>query len=102
MSRDIDQSRLAPCQPNNRQNVELDEADGRHHEQIHCHDLRRMVVQECATVLVNCSTTGRGRGAEFSASSRHRDLSGEDNRLRSRDGSATVVTDGYVIQSPDL
>jgi hypothetical protein len=43
---DTDPDKLAPSQPDNDQNVELDKADGRNHEQIHGRDVRRMVMQE--------------------------------------------------------
>jgi hypothetical protein len=39
----IDPGKLSPSQPDNDQNVELDKADGRDHEQIHGGDVRRMV-----------------------------------------------------------
>jgi hypothetical protein len=48
-----------------------------------------------------CNTTNCCRSAAFSASSRLVDLSGEINRLRKRDSSATIAADGYVIPSPD-
>ena len=51
MSRDIDPDKLAPSQPNDHQNVELNKADSRHHKQIHRCDLRSMVAQECAPTL---------------------------------------------------
>ena len=50
-SRDIDQGKLAPSQADNHQNIELNEADGWNHEQIHRGDVWRMVAQEGAPVL---------------------------------------------------
>ena len=51
MSRDIDPDKLAPNQPNDHQNIELNEADGRYHEQVYRGDVRRMVAQESAPAL---------------------------------------------------
>src|SRR5215831_10761026 len=47
----IEPDKLSPSQLDNDQNVELDKADGRHHEQIHGRDMRRMIAQERAPAL---------------------------------------------------
>ena len=47
----IDPNKLSPSQPDNDQDVEQVEADGRRHEQIHGGDVRRMVAQEGAPAL---------------------------------------------------
>jgi len=51
VSCDIDPDKLSPSQPDNHQNIELDKADGRNHEQIHRGDVRRMVTQEGTPAL---------------------------------------------------
>jgi hypothetical protein len=51
VSRNIDQNQLAPSQSDNHQNIELNEADGRDHEQIHCRDLRGMIAKKRAPAL---------------------------------------------------
>ncbi len=51
VSRHIDLYELSPSQPNNHQNIEQIEADGRNHEQIHGRDVRHMVAQEGAPAL---------------------------------------------------
>jgi hypothetical protein len=51
MPRDVDPNELTPSQPDDHQNIELNKADGRHHEQIHRGDLRRMIAQERAPGL---------------------------------------------------
>src|SRR5262249_2704898 len=48
----IDPDKLSASQPDNDQNVELDKADGRDHEQIHGRDVRGMVMQEGAPTLI--------------------------------------------------
>jgi hypothetical protein len=47
----IDKGKLSPSQPDNDQNVELDKANGRNHEQIHGRDVRHMIAQERAPAL---------------------------------------------------
>ena len=47
----IDPHKLSPSQPDNDQNVELDKADGRDHEQIHGCNVRHMIAQERAPLL---------------------------------------------------
>jgi hypothetical protein len=51
MGRHIEPDKLSSGQPDNDQNVEQIEADGRNHEQIHGCDVRRMVTQEGAPTL---------------------------------------------------
>jgi hypothetical protein len=47
----IEPDKLAPSQADNDQDVELDKADGRNHEQIHGRDVRRMIAQKRAPAL---------------------------------------------------
>src|SRR5262245_2619433 len=47
----IEPDKLPPSQPDNDQNVELDKADGRNHEQIHGRHMRRMIAQKRAPAL---------------------------------------------------
>ena len=51
MRRHIDPDKLSSDQPDNDQNVEQIEANGRNHKQIHSCDVRRMVTQEGAPTL---------------------------------------------------
>jgi hypothetical protein len=45
---------VAPSQPDNHQNIELNEADGWNHEQIHRGDVWRMVAQEPRHFVLGC------------------------------------------------
>jgi hypothetical protein len=58
-----DPHKLAPSQPDNDQNVELDKADGGYHEQIHGCDMRHMIAQKRAIDVERyallCSTLTR-------------------------------------------
>jgi hypothetical protein len=49
--RHIDPDKLSPGQPDNDEDVEQVEADGRDHEQIHGRDVRHMIAQERAPAL---------------------------------------------------
>jgi hypothetical protein len=51
VSRNINPDKLAPSQPNNNQNIQLNKADGWNHKQIHRRNLRRMVAQKSAPAL---------------------------------------------------
>jgi hypothetical protein len=51
MPRHVDPDEFAPGQPDDHQNIKLNKADGRHHEQTHRGDLRRVVAQERAPPL---------------------------------------------------
>jgi len=53
----IDPDKLSPGQPDNDQDVELDKADGRNHEQIHGRDVRHMIAQERAPPLTRRVTS---------------------------------------------
>ena len=51
VSCDIDPGKLAPSQPNNHQDTELNNAVGWNYQQIHSRSLRRMIALERAAVL---------------------------------------------------
>src|SRR5262245_66651004 len=51
MRRHIDPDKLSSSQPDDDQNIEQIEADGRNHKQIHGCDVRRMVTHEGAPTL---------------------------------------------------